>query len=103
VKRDKIDLLHSQYENFNINDNENIDDMIIRFVKITNGLFSLGDSIDNDQKVRREIRALPQSLEVKSTTLKVLNDKDEMNFMGLIGNLKAHEMERKVREDKVLA
>jgi len=61
VKRAKIDLLHSQYENFNMNDNETINDMITRFTKITNGLSSLGDSIDNDQKVRKVIRALPQS------------------------------------------
>ena len=44
-----------------MNNNVTIDDMITRFVKITNGLSYLGDSIDNDQKVRRVIRALPQS------------------------------------------
>jgi len=55
VKRDKIDLLHSEYENFNMDENETIDDMITHFIKITNGLYSLGDTIDNDQKVRRVI------------------------------------------------
>jgi len=74
VKRVKIDLLRSQYVNFNMNDNETIDEMITRFTKITNDLSSLGDSIDNDQKVRKVIRALPQSWGVKSTTLKELND-----------------------------
>ena len=83
-----------------MNDNETIDDMSKRFTKITNGLSSLGDSINNDQEVRKVIHALPQSWEVKSTTLKELNDKEQMDFMGLIGNLKTHEMERKVREDK---
>ena len=76
--------------------------MITRFTKITNGLSSLGDSIDIDQKMRKVICAPSQSWEVKSITLKELNDKEEMDFMGLIGNLKTHEMERKVREDKVL-
>ena len=33
VKRTKIDLLCSQYENFNMNDNEIIDDMIISLLK----------------------------------------------------------------------
>ena len=82
--------------------NETIDDMITRFIKITNGLSSLSDSIDNDQKVRKVICTLPQSWEVKSITLKELNDKEEMNFIRLINNLKTHEMERKVREDKVI-
>ena len=39
---------------------------------------------------------------MKSTTLKELKDKKKMYFMRLIKNLKAHEMERKVREDKAL-
>ena len=43
VKRTKIELLRSQYENFNMNENEIIDNMIIRFTKITNELSSLGD------------------------------------------------------------
>ena len=50
--------MHSQYENFSMNDNETIDEMITRFTKITNGLSFLDDLIDNDQKVRRLIRAL---------------------------------------------
>ena len=58
-----------------MNENEFIDDMIIKFTKITNGLSSLGDIIDNDQKMRKVIRALPQPWEVKATTLKKLNNK----------------------------
>jgi len=99
VKRAKIDLLRSQYENFCMQENETIDDMVTRFTKITNGLSSLGDAIDNDQRVRKIIRALPPSWEVKATTLKELNDKEEMELIGLIGNLKTHEMERKAREE----
>jgi len=37
---------------------ESTDEMFTRFTKITNGLSSLGDEIDNDQKVRKVIRAL---------------------------------------------
>jgi len=35
---------------------------------------------------------------VKSTTLKEPNDKEEMELIGLIENLKTHEMKRKDRE-----
>ena len=52
-----------------------IDDMVTRFTKITNGLAFLGDAIDNDQKIRKVIRALPPSWEVKAIKLKELNDK----------------------------
>jgi len=44
-------LLHSQYENFYMLDNEGVNDMLTRFTKITNALSSLGDNIDNDQKI----------------------------------------------------
>ena len=81
-------------------ENESIDEMLIRFTKITNGLSSLGDTIDNDQKIRKVIRALPKAWEVKVTTLKELNDREEMDFSDFIGNLKTHEKEIKVREER---
>jgi len=48
---------------------------VTNFAKITNGLASLGDAIDNDPKVKKIIRALSPSWEVKSTTLKELNNR----------------------------
>ena len=69
--------------------------------KITNGFTCLGDEIDNDQKVGKIIRALPPSSEVKSTILKELNYKEEMELIGLIENLKTQEKERKAWEKKV--
>jgi len=80
-------------------ENDTIDDMVKKFTKITNGLASIGDAIDNDQKMRKIIRALPPSWEVKVITLKELNDKEEMELIGLIDNLKTHEIERKAREE----
>ena len=68
VKRAKIDLLRSQYESFKMHENESIDDMITKFTKIINGLASLGDEINNDQKVRKVMRALPPPWEVKAVS-----------------------------------
>ena len=76
-------------------DNESIDEILTRFTKITNGLSSLGDSSDNGQRVRKVIRALPKTWEVKAITLMELNDKEEMDFSDFIGNLKTHEMKMK--------
>ena len=84
-----------------MHENDSINDMITRFTKITNSLASLGDAIDNDQKMKKVIHALPPSWEVKVTTLKELNDKEEMNLKVLIINLKTHEMKRKAREKMV--
>jgi len=57
VKRVKIDLLYSQYENFIMHEFD---------TKITNGLASLGDTINNDQKLRKVICALLPSWKVKA-------------------------------------
>ena len=49
--------------------------------------------------MRKILCALPPSWEVKATTLKELNNKEEMELISLIGNLKTHEMERKARDE----
>ena len=100
MKRSKIDLFRSQYENFYINENKSIDEILTHLTKIINGLSSFGDKIDNDQKVRKVIRDLLKSWEVKVNTLKELNNKEEMDFFGFIGSLKTYEMERKAREER---
>ena len=46
------------------------------------------------------IRAFLKAWEIKATTLKELNDREEMDFSDFIGNLKTHEMEMKVREGR---
>ena len=50
-----------QYENFSMNEDESIDNMITKFIKIINDLASLGDEINNNQKVRKVICALSPS------------------------------------------
>ena len=81
-------------------ENESIDEMVTLFTKITNGLSFLSDTIDNDQKIHKVIKALPKAWEVKTTTLKELNDREEMNFSGFIENFITLEMEMKVREER---
>ena len=79
---------------------ESIDDMLTWFTNITNGLISESKPNINDQKVRKIIRALPKTWEVRATTLKELNDKEEIDFTDFVRNLKTHEMEMKAREDR---
>ena len=81
-------------------DDEAIDDVLTRFNNITNSLISLGVTITNDQKVRKIIRSLPKTWEVKSTTLKELSDAKEMNYTVFMGNLKTYEMEMKARKSR---
>jgi len=50
VKRVKLNLVRSQYENLIMNESECMDDMITHFTKITNGLSSLGDLLTMTKK-----------------------------------------------------
>ena len=50
--------------------------------------------------MKKVIRALPSSWKVKSTTLKELSNKEEMELIGFTENLKTHEMEIKTRDEK---
>jgi len=48
LKKVKIDLLNSQYENVYKSNGESIDEMFARFTTITNIVISLGKPISND-------------------------------------------------------
>ena len=78
---------------------ESIDEMLTHFTKITNGLSSLGDAIDNDQKIRKAIRTLLKSWKVEAITLKEFSDREKMDFSGFIENFMTHKMEMNVREE----
>jgi len=58
VKKNKIDLLNSQYDSFHMFDDESTDDMLTCFTTIINALISLVKPIVNDQKVRKITRIL---------------------------------------------
>jgi len=75
-----------------MNESESFDEILSHFTKITNDLSSLGDVIDNDKKIRKVNRALTKSWEVIAT-VKELNEREDMDLFGLIGNLKNHEMD----------
>ena len=51
--------------------------------------------------MRKIIKALPKSWKVKATTLKELNDKEKIDFTTFMKNLKTHEIDMKVREDRM--
>lgn len=82
-----------------MHESESIDDMLTRFKKIINGLFSLGKYISNDHKVWKIIWSLSKMWKIKATNLKKLNNSKEMNFTTFMGNLKTHVIELKARQE----
>ena len=65
VKESKIDMLTSQYENFQIREGKAIHEMFTKLSSITNELRSLGEPINMSKKVRIVLQILPKSWESK--------------------------------------
>ena len=76
---------------------ESFDQIHTRFIIITNGLISLGKYIDNDQKLWKIIRVLPDSWVVKFTTLKELNDEFSLISEKLENPWDGNEIKRRKR------
>ena len=70
VKRSKINLLRSQYENFYMLENESIDEMLTQFTKITNTLSSLGDNIIMTKRSERSLELFPNLEKLRQPPLK---------------------------------
>ena len=80
-------------------DCESIDEMLTWLTTITIRFVSLGKPISNNQKVRKILGALSKYWEVKTTTLKELNDKEKIDFTAFVRNLRIHEMKMMARKD----
>ncbi|XP_075080392.1 uncharacterized protein LOC107765451 [Nicotiana tabacum] len=74
VKQSKIDMLTTEYELFKMRDGESIQDMHTRFTSIINELHSVDEII--------------------------LRNKLELTVEELIGNLKTHELKKKINSEK---
>ncbi|XP_070002785.1 uncharacterized protein [Nicotiana sylvestris] len=74
VKQSKIDMLTTEYELFKMRDDESIQDMHTRFTSIINELHSVDEII--------------------------LRNKLELTVEELIGNLKTHELKKKINSEK---
>ncbi|XP_069149941.1 uncharacterized protein [Solanum lycopersicum] len=109
VKKSKIDMLTSRYDNFKMKEGETIHDMFTKFSSITNELRSLGEPISMTKQVRKVLRILPKSSESKVDAITEANDLKVLTMDALIGNLKIYEMnrnydlsKREIKKDKSL-
>ncbi|XP_075111770.1 uncharacterized protein LOC142181953 [Nicotiana tabacum] len=65
VKQYKIDILTTEYELFEMKEDEYIQDMHIRFTSIINVLHSLGEVFPRNELVQKILSVLPDSWESK--------------------------------------
>ncbi|XP_070009860.1 uncharacterized protein [Nicotiana sylvestris] len=104
VKQSKIDMLTTEYELFEMKEDESIQDMHTRFTSIINELHSLGKVIPRNKLVRKILNVLLGHWECKVIAITEAKDLQKLTIDKLIGNIKTHEMKRKkdleIREPK---
>ena len=91
IKDSRMDTLIQEYENFKLQDGENIIDMETRFTRIIDELAQLGKNYTQNEKNRRVLKSLPPSWKVKVTTIKEMHNLNDYHIDNLFGNLRAYE------------
>ena len=79
---------------------ELLSNFYIKLCDITNELFSLGEKISKTSLVRKIVRSLPERFSQKLIPIEETKDLDTMKVEGLIGSLRAFEMNLKQRKRK---
>ena len=98
-----------KYKLFEMGDHETIMDMYTRFTHITNELKYLGKTFTTEEQVRKILRFLLRSWEVKVTAIQEAKDLRTLSIDELIGNLQTYELRRnsqqqeKTKKDRGLA
>lgn len=70
VRRSRLQLLTTKFENLRMMDDESISDFNICLHDIANNSFFLGEKISEEKQVRKILRSLPKKFDMKVTLLR---------------------------------
>lgn len=88
----KLQILTTHFEEVNIGKDESFDSFFSRLKEIGNAKLNLGEKIDDNKVVRKELRSLPKSFCAKVTTIEESMDLDSINIQELVGSLQIYEL-----------
>ena len=92
VKRSKLQLLTTQFENMKMEEHENFMDFYTRLSDVTNAMWGLGERISDPRICRKILRSLPERFSSKVITIEECRDIDTMKIEDLLGSLQTHEL-----------
>ena len=98
----RIHMLHQLFENFTMNGpNESIDSLLARFADIVNPLKSLGREVNQGDQVTKLLYSLKGATWLsKRIAIEEYNVLEKMSFEGLMGKLKAFEVQMKIMDNE---
>jgi len=100
VKSDKIQLLTTKFENLKMLEDESIQDYHLNILDIANSFESLGEKISEEKVVRKILRSLIKTFDMKVTTIEEAQDISSLKVDELIGSLQNYEITVNNKTDK---
>ncbi|KAG7599440.1 Ribonuclease H-like superfamily [Arabidopsis suecica] len=93
VKRSRIDMLASQFENLTMDEMETIEEFSGKISAIASEAHNLGKQYKDKKLVKKLLRCLPSRFESKRTAMGTSLDTDTIEFEEVVGMLQAYELE----------
>ena len=93
VRRKRLDLLASQFEDIRISDDEKIGEFSAKLSSIANEAQVLGKIYGDAKLVKKLLRCLPTKFAAHKAAINLTMNTDELKFAEVVGILKAEEME----------
>jgi hypothetical protein len=91
VKQSKIYMLTHEYELFDMEANESIASMQMRYTQVVNKLGNLGKTISSQDCANKILRSLNREWQPKVTTIKEAQNLNTLEITTLFGKLREHE------------
>nr|AAC95170.1 copia-like retroelement pol polyprotein [Arabidopsis thaliana] len=93
VKRSRIDMLASQFENLTMEETENIEEFSGKISAIASEAHNLGKKYKDKKLVKKLLRCLPSRFESKRTAMGTSLDTNSIDFEEVVGMFQAYELE----------
>ena len=97
IRKSKLDLFSTQFEDFTMNDGELIHEVLTRFSNITDELMFLEKPVPIVKQVSKILEILPRSWTNDFVTGNETREPDVMTMHTLFEHLQVHEMHKKMR------
>ena len=92
VKKSKVQLLTTRFEEIHMEENEMFMDFYTRLNDIVNSTQGLGDKIPESKVCAKILRSLPERFNSKVTAIQELRDTENMRVEELVGSLQTYEL-----------
>ena len=100
VKRTKLDMLASRFENLRMDEEETVAQFSAKLCDISNECFELGKQYKDKKLVKKLKRSLPSKFESKISAVEEAHNLDEMAFDEFVGILQAFELSKSNGENE---